>query len=82
MKTKEELATLKKEIQEVSKKLAELTEDELEQVTGGVGLAPSMKDPGVGLPGIEEPSVSFPGIEDPGGSYTSVTTYTTTTSSN
>ena len=36
MKTKEELNALKEEVENVRKKLAELTEDELEQVTGGV----------------------------------------------
>ena len=37
MKTKEELNALKEEIETLNKKLAELTEDELEQVTGGIG---------------------------------------------
>ena len=35
MKTKEELNTLKEEVETVNKKLHELTEEELEQVTGG-----------------------------------------------
>ena len=35
MKTKEELNALKEEVETVSKKLHELTEDELEQVSGG-----------------------------------------------
>lgn len=35
MKTKEELDELKNEIEELNKKLAELTDEELEQVTGG-----------------------------------------------
>ena len=35
MKTTEELKTLKKEYETVSKKLSVLTEEELEQVTGG-----------------------------------------------
>ena len=35
MKTKEELNTLKEEVETVSKKLAELTEEELAQVSGG-----------------------------------------------
>ena len=34
-KTKEELNALKEEVETVSKKLHELTEEELEQVTGG-----------------------------------------------
>ena len=36
MKTKEELNALKEEVETLNKKLAELTEEELEQVTGGV----------------------------------------------
>lgn len=36
MKTKEELNELKIEYESLSRKLAELTDDELEQVTGGV----------------------------------------------
>lgn len=35
MKTKEELVALKEEVEVLNKKLAELTEDELEQVAGG-----------------------------------------------
>lgn len=35
MKTREELNALKKEVDTLKKKLAELTEDELKQVTGG-----------------------------------------------
>ena len=37
MKTKEELNALKEEVESLNKKLAELSEEELEQVTGGVG---------------------------------------------
>ena len=36
MKTKEELNALKKEAEALNKKLAELTDEELEQVTGGL----------------------------------------------
>ena len=36
MKTKEELCALKEEVENVNKKLAELTEEELAQVSGGV----------------------------------------------
>ena len=36
MKTKEELNTLKEEVKTLNKKLAELSEDELEMVSGGV----------------------------------------------
>ena len=35
MKSKEELNALKAEVETLNKKLAELTEDELKQVTGG-----------------------------------------------
>ena len=35
MKTKEELDALKEEIKDLNKKLAELTEEELTQVSGG-----------------------------------------------
>ena len=40
MKTKEELNALKEEVETLNKKLAELTEDELKQVSGG--LVPSI----------------------------------------
>ena len=36
MKTKEELNALKEEVETLNKKLAELTEEELAQVSGGV----------------------------------------------
>ena len=36
MKTKEELNALKEEVETLNKKLAELSEDELKQVNGGV----------------------------------------------
>ena len=36
MKSKEELNALKEDVETVSKKLAELTEEELAQVSGGV----------------------------------------------
>ena len=40
MKTKQELNALKEEIEILNKKLAELTEEELEQVTGGDNVRP------------------------------------------
>ena len=43
MKTKEELNALKNEVEALNKKLAELTEEELEQVTGGEGKEPCPK---------------------------------------
>lgn len=46
MKTKEELNALKEEVDTLNSKLAELTEEEMIQVTGGV--IPNI--PGVGLP--------------------------------
>ena len=36
MKTKEELSEIKEEVEKLDKKLHELTEEELEQVTGGI----------------------------------------------
>ena len=42
MKTKEELNALKEEVETVSKKLHELTEEELAQVSGGVGVPPEL----------------------------------------
>lgn len=38
MKTKEELNALKEEFEELNKKLAELSEDELKQVSGGAAV--------------------------------------------
>ena len=40
MKTKEELNALKEEVETVSKKLHELTEEELAQVSGGEDVLP------------------------------------------
>ena len=40
MKTQEELNALKEEVETVSKKLHELTDDELAQVTGGRSVHP------------------------------------------
>ena len=42
MKTKEELNALKEEVETVSKKLAELTDEELVQVSGGAMINPNM----------------------------------------
>ena len=44
MKTKEELNALKAEVAELNKKLAELTEDELKLVVGGVEGLDTRKD--------------------------------------
>ena len=43
MKTKEELNALKKEVESLNKKLAELTDEELAQVTGGKDLFPGFE---------------------------------------
>ncbi len=55
MKTKEELNVLKEEFEALNKKLHELTEEELEQVTGSCsGLVPvDYSRLGLGLPGAE-----------------------------
>lgn len=45
MKTKEELNTIKEEIEILGKKLDELTDEELAQVSGGVGNSPKLISP-------------------------------------
>ena len=45
MKTKEDLNALKNEVEALNKKLAELTEDELKQVSGGETLDFGRKGP-------------------------------------
>ena len=45
MKTKEELNALKEEVETLNKKLAELTEEELEQVAGGFDPENNKKPP-------------------------------------
>ena len=47
MKTKEELNTLKEEVETVSKKLRALSDDELEKVIGGCGAGIDNFDNGV-----------------------------------
>ena len=55
MKTKEELNALKEEVETLNKKLAELTEEELVQVSGG--LVPAMlREHAIG-PTVVEPPV-------------------------
>ncbi len=56
MKSKEELNALKEEVETVSRKLHELTDEELAQVSGGVlpGYGPGAELPGYG-PGAELP---------------------------
>ena len=60
MKTKEELNALKEEVEVLKKKLAELTEEELDQVSGGVssdilGCGPVLPP---GAPDAEPPRTS------------------------
>ena len=43
MKTKEELNALKKEIEDLNEKCRELTEEDLENVTGGITKEPEFK---------------------------------------
>ena len=43
MKTKEELNALKEEVETMNKKLAELSEEELEQVAGGDAHLPNQQ---------------------------------------
>ena len=45
MKTKEELNALKEEVEALNRKLAELTEEELAQVTGGDMPPPQVIEP-------------------------------------
>ena len=61
MKTKEELNKLKEEFETLNKKLCELTEEEMEQVTGGE------KVPHTGL--VLEPSVLEPPVPTPNRLY-------------
>ena len=57
MKTKEELNKLKEEVEAVNEKLAELTPEEIAQISGG--LAPGVNgEPGVKR-GIEQHGVDF-----------------------
>ena len=61
MKTKEELNILKEEIETVSKKRRELTEEELAQVSGGAGGAsPSFSKPGIELPSVADAEAGQP----------------------
>ena len=53
MKTKEELNALKEEVETLNKKLHELTEEELAQVTGGQGIKVPTEWPPRTLPGTQ-----------------------------
>ena len=69
MKTKEELNALKEEVENVSMKLAELTEEELEQVAGGmtvkagVGSVPRTNSRQVYKPIVPQGSADLPGSD-------------------
>ena len=66
MKTKEELNALKEEIDTLNKKLHELTEEELKQVSGGVLPVRNKRD--VELPDRKPPvSVYEPPVLEPTG---------------
>ena len=52
MKTKEELTALKEEIETLNQKLAELSEEELTQVAGGVGPNFFLKE--ILMPGLDD----------------------------
>lgn len=54
MKKKEELSALKEEVETLNKKLAELSEEELTQVTGGVHYANYIVHPGDTLSSIAQ----------------------------
>ena len=59
MKTKEELNALKEEVETLNKKLAELTEEELGQVTGGgIVLLYTFRKPVFG-PDNDDPEVNY-----------------------
>ena len=64
MKTKEELNALKEEVEALSRKLRELTEEELAQVSGGENVLPSgpVLDPSVLEPPV--PTTNRPYYEE------------------
>ena len=51
MKTKKELTALKEEVETLNKKLAELNEEELEQMSGGIHFFPTPPPPEEEYPG-------------------------------
>ena len=63
MKTKEEINALKEEIKDLNKKLAELTEEELAQVSGGGDVPRAV--PVIEPPVNETPVNETPVIEPP-----------------
>ena len=67
MKTPEELNALKAEVETVSKKLHELTDDELEQVAGGIILSATFKCPICGATKVKTVNSDSLGYEYPRG---------------
>ena len=61
MKTKEELNALKEEVETLNKKLAELSEDELKQVSGGALPFNNQRD--IVLPGVVASTVAEVSLE-------------------
>ena len=57
MKTKEELNTLKEEVEAVNEKLAELTPEEIAQVSGGGHAIVFYGDLGIGLDAAIQPGI-------------------------
>ena len=55
MKTKEELNALQEEVETLNEKLAELTEEELKQVTGGIVIEPKESLPDTDTKNPESP---------------------------
>ena len=69
MKTKEELNALKEEVKDVSRKLHELTDEDLAQVSGG--LVPEIYfKPAPEAPVLASPVVEPSGLEPPVATYT------------
>ena len=62
MKTKEELNAMKEEVETMNKKLADLTEEELAQVSGGGDVPRTV--PVIELP-VNEPPVNEPPVIEP-----------------
>ena len=58
MKTKEELNALKEEVETVSRKLHELTEEELAQVSGGAKIAQVQANKSWGTPTVPPPVIT------------------------
>ena len=63
MKTKQELENIKEEIEKLSTELHELTDEELEQVTGGITAKPHEVESGLG--GGLEAKAEFKPIDMP-----------------